>query len=521
MLRSPLLAGILMTLAAIGPLSAQTPPLRAGGDLGQEKGPCLEDAQVVVDRGFSLLHSFQYEWARGEFQEATELDPACAMAWCGEALTYNHALWEPPTREEIGLAQAALAKARLAARVTLQQRRFIGAVNLLFENHRSVPKPGRDEAFHEEMARIHKENPTEVEFAAWYGLSFLALDGAPKEKRDWRLQVDKVLWIYFDASPDHPGVLNYLIHALETTPQGAQRALPVARGYPAIAPDVPHALSMPAHIYGRLGMWNDALEATLAADRATEALNQRMGWPADRRDLRNTEWRLHAYVQLGRLMEAKTFLASLKELALETFDADTISTYTRLRYRYLLEGRRWEEALRAEPLSRSTEESSWLAHSRALAGAFTGDRDAAERGLDFVRSARRDSVQALEAEAAYAMMRGDTGEMIRIMEEVVSREDPALALLLPPIPAYELFGEMLLQVGNPKRAAKEFQRSLVLRPNRPRSLFGLAKATVARGDETAARAAVNDVMAIWVGADDDFAPRDEAQGMRRSLEDAP
>ena len=51
--------------------------------------------------------------------------------------------------------------------------------------------------------------------------------------------------------PDHPGVAHYIIHAYDYPPL-AEQALDAARRYAKIAPDSPHALHMPSHIFTRL-----------------------------------------------------------------------------------------------------------------------------------------------------------------------------------------------------------------------------------------------------------------------------
>ena len=63
-------------------------------------------------------------------------------------------------------------------------------------------------------------------------------------------------------APEHPGVFHYTIHAYDN-PALAQKGVPVAQGYDKIAPDVPHALHMPTHIFTRLGYWNESIEGNI------------------------------------------------------------------------------------------------------------------------------------------------------------------------------------------------------------------------------------------------------------------
>ena len=57
-------------------------------------------AQPYFEKGLLLLHSFEYEDARAEFQKARETDSTFAMAYWGEAMTHNHGLWRRQNYEE-------------------------------------------------------------------------------------------------------------------------------------------------------------------------------------------------------------------------------------------------------------------------------------------------------------------------------------------------------------------------------------------------------------------------------------
>ena len=57
---------------------------------------CIPAVQEQFDRGVALLHSFAYTAAEDAFQGVAELDPLCAMAHWGMAMTYFHQLWDPP-----------------------------------------------------------------------------------------------------------------------------------------------------------------------------------------------------------------------------------------------------------------------------------------------------------------------------------------------------------------------------------------------------------------------------------------
>src|SRR4026209_900300 len=65
------------------------------------------EAQKPFIEGVLLLHSFEYARARYAFLEASRIDPSFALAYWGEAMTYDHPIW--PENAKAG-ALAALSK---------------------------------------------------------------------------------------------------------------------------------------------------------------------------------------------------------------------------------------------------------------------------------------------------------------------------------------------------------------------------------------------------------------------------
>jgi hypothetical protein len=61
---------------------------------------CASAVQPPFDRALALLHNFWYSRALTAFQEIQRADPECAMAYWGAAMTYNHPLWDEPSRED-------------------------------------------------------------------------------------------------------------------------------------------------------------------------------------------------------------------------------------------------------------------------------------------------------------------------------------------------------------------------------------------------------------------------------------
>ena len=68
-------------------------------------------AQEAFLTGVKALHNFQFDEAAVAFQAAQKADPDFALAYWGEAMTYNHPVW---MQQDAAAARAALAYADLA-----------------------------------------------------------------------------------------------------------------------------------------------------------------------------------------------------------------------------------------------------------------------------------------------------------------------------------------------------------------------------------------------------------------------
>src|SRR5206468_7093753 len=92
-------------------------------------------AQPSFVRGVLLLHSFEYDEAIAAFREAQRLDPGFAMAYWGEAMSFNQPLWY---NENLDKARAVLARLaptpadRQRRAPTARERAYLDAVDRLF-----------------------------------------------------------------------------------------------------------------------------------------------------------------------------------------------------------------------------------------------------------------------------------------------------------------------------------------------------------------------------------------------------
>jgi hypothetical protein len=78
-------------------------------------------------------------------------------------------------------------------------------------------------------------------------------------------------------------------------------------------------------------------------------------------------------------------------------------------------------------------------------------------------------------------------------------------------PARELLGEMLIDLGQPAAALKEFEASHRVEPNRFQGLYGAARAAELAGDGATARTYYGRLVSLGKGADADRPEMKKAQ----------
>lgn len=250
---------VLLALSAATPLAAQTQ--RLGTISFPNSGPPA--AQRPFLRGVLLLHSFEYHDAADAFREAQRLAPGFALAYWGEAMTQTHPVWN---EQELDTARAILARLaptpeeRSARARTARERAYLEAVEILYGEG---SKARRDTLYSGAMARLAAAYPRDLEAQAFYALSLLGLSqgtrNVPTYMRAGALAEDVLR-----RNPDHPGAAHYVIHAFDD-PAHAPLGLPAARAYSRIAPGAAHARHMTSHIFLALGMWDETVDANIAA----------------------------------------------------------------------------------------------------------------------------------------------------------------------------------------------------------------------------------------------------------------
>lgn len=490
-------------------------------------------AQPAFLAGVAALHNFEYEDAVESFRQAQQLDPGFALAYWGEAMAHNQTLW---LNQDAAAARQALARlgptpeARAARAGTPRESGLIRAVEILYGEG---DKRERDQAYAKAMEGLARLHPGDVEIACFHALALLgtavrapalfdasnedahqhALVGSEAQRR-----VAEILQVVLKARPDHPGALHYLIHDYDD-PEHARLALPAARAYAKAAPASSHALHMPSHVFVQLGLWHEAAASDEAAFRASEAWALRKGLGVGMLDYHSLSWLLYESLQQGRQQRAREALARMQAGVEATGAPRHKALLSTMRAQYVVETRSWEMLSSRADFSTSAELFAIglsAAHSGAPQRAELALRELTRRAGSEQAGNRKLDVAVMEKElaAVVELLAGRGEQALSLMAEAAALEEKLPLPLGPPRPvkpSYELYGEILLELGRPGEARVQFARALGRWPGRSASLLGLARAAGRAGDARASRERYRQLLANWSHADASLGELQEAK----------
>jgi hypothetical protein len=486
---------------------------------------CSLAVEETFNRAMAMFHSFWFDPSASAFAEVAKADPSCGMAYWGIALTRlgNPFAW-PPAEKQVVAAQQALARARSAGARTQRERDYIAALGAFYDDAQTVDHRTRALAFERAMASLAERYPEDVEATILYALVLNATAQASDKTYAQQLRAAAILEPILERHPDHPGVVHYIIHSYDYPPIAA-RGLSAARRYAAIAPSVPHALHMPAHIFTRLGYWDESIETNRQSAEAAKAeLQQTELRQGSYNALHAMDYMVYAYLQQARDARAKALVDEMRGLTrvdVETFPA--AFAFAASPARYVLERGDWTAAaeLTLHPASLAWQKfpqaEAVSVFARALGAARSGDTGRARTGLERLRALEATLVAArqpfwadqvgIQAEIASAWLllaEGRSDEATALMRKAADREDATDKHPVTPgplAPARELLGEMLVETGRPAEALAEFERSQQKEPNRLRGYYGAARAAELAGRPDVARANYAKLLDLTRGAD--------------------
>lgn len=468
---------------------------------------CNAASQQKFNRGLALMHSFQYEDAEAQFQEIAKTDPDCAIAHWGIAMSLFHQIWERPQEptlkrghEEILIAQKLNAKNQ-------RERDYIAALAIFYDDPASTEYMKRVTAYSDAMGKLYAKYPKDEEAGAFYALSLLASQPPGDTTHANAQKAVAILLPLFQQDPDHPGLAHYIIHSCDN-PQMAATALPAARAYAGIASSSAHAVHMPSHIFARLGLWQEDIQANLKSVALVEQHNSGAMYMGGH-ELHAMHFLLYAYLQTGQDAKARQIVEKAQQIiagAPKNGDDSGMLEYygfaqAHFPALYALEMHHWSDAMALQPAANAPAHLQTITYWAQIIGdGHTGNAEAAQiaaKKYDEAEDAIRKSkdaymldgpnLQRKEVQAWLAFAEKKNDEAIQQMRAVADTQDKVGKAEVD-IPAREMLADMLLASNQPEAALLEYEKAMKIDPNRFNELAGAAQAAELTRQQTKADA---------------------------------
>ncbi len=234
-----------------------------------------EEARKFFLQGVAQMHSFWAVESERSFLQAAALDPEAPMPYWGIAMVATGD-FRPRFQLEgyrdlvrnLDLAprvDEAVRKARelseMPGKATDVEKMYIASIAA--RRNPLARKP--DDDYIAGLRAIVAKYPGEVEAKSYLALHLMrGFEMPDKTPREGSMEAVQLLKQLLVEAPEHPGPHHYVIHGYEGS-TFASDAWPSCKRYAELAPNIPHALHMPGHIYSQTGRWNDAVRSFASA----------------------------------------------------------------------------------------------------------------------------------------------------------------------------------------------------------------------------------------------------------------
>ena len=515
---------LLAVLPGNAPVTSDTVPLYT--DLGSyqrtitTKNPT---AQRYFDQGLRLVFGFNHGEAIRAFQEGARLDPNCAMCYWGIAYSYGPHVNAGMDSAGGVAAYAAAQKAKSLSRgASPVEQAYISAV---VKRYAKVPPANRarlDSAYATAMCDVSTRFPDDLDAATLCAEARMDL-------RPWNYwkqpagepypgtqEIVTKLESVIQRNPQHPGACHYYIHAIEAVQPA--KAVPCAERLAALMPGVGHMVHMPAHIYIRVGRYNEAVESNIHAVHSDETFIEGQKpqgvypigyYPHNLHFLSfaaTMAGRSSQALEAARTLQTKTNLDAARVVPMvQTFVPFLVLTEVNFG--------RWEDVL-AQPLpSPDLKYASFMAHyARGVAFAATGKAAEAAAELEQVKQAAAAASADDKPVADIAMhtLMGEIAQRSGKLDEAAAHFKAAIAIedaglyFEPPTwyyPVRHSLGAVLLRLGRADEAEAVYREDLKRFPENGWALFGLMQALRAQGKNADAATVDTRFREAWKDAD--------------------
>jgi tetratricopeptide (TPR) repeat protein len=488
------------------------------------------EAQTAFNRGLILAYAFSHHAAEQEFRAAVEADPACAMAHWGVALVNGpHINFPMVPPDRAAKAWDALQRAQaLAPQAGPLEQQLIAALATRYANPQPEDRTPLDHAYAAAMKPLWQQHPDNADIATLYAEALMDLHPwdlwTDAGAQPWTSEIVTTLERALELNPEHPGANHLYIHAIEASPH-AEKALAAADRLLTLAPDASHLVHMPAHIYARVGRWEQAADSNRRAESADKVFRSaypRPGFYAMYM-AHNTHFLAFSAMMQGRSAEA---LASARKLVAD-IPEDFLAEYGEVADGYLIfpsevlmRFGRWEDILKEpEPAAPYHLSRALWRFTRAVALTSLGRLEEASTEREAFRMAcaavpedrffGNNSAADLLAVATHTLD-GEMAAKEDRFEEAVDSLTNAIALEdrlrydEPPDwiqPVRHTLGAVLLRAGRAAEAEQIYREDLKKFPGNGWSLMGLRDALKKQGKTAEAETMDAAFQKAWAGAD--------------------
>ena len=490
-----------------------------------------KQAQVFFNQGLKLTYAFNHAEAHRSFMEAARLDPKCAMAYWGAAYALGPNINDPiPDTERKTNAYQAVQKAmELSKDVSKKEEDLIIALSTRYGADAAYDIDTHNTKYMEAMTKVVKKYPKDADIQTLYTAAIMNTmpwnywdSGHPNPGT---LEGKKALETAISINPDHPGAHHYYIHLVEL-PQ-PDLAVPSADKLGSLIPAAGHLVHMPAHIYFRVGRYEDAAKANVQAiaadeDYISQCLSQGM-YPLSYYP-HNIHFLWSAASFLG---DSKTAIASAKKTAEKVPVSQLMSLpflqdfYTTPMLSYVRFGK-WNEILTIPNPGIDYQHVKLIWHyARGIAFVHKNNLEKAREELVELDKLEEDlSLESLVAnytnpsskialvaqkvlggEIAAAV--GNYQKAIGLLEKGVQYED--LLIYSEPaawhVPVRHTLGAVLLKANMPEKAEAVYRKDLENIRDNGWSLMGLHQSLKAQDKTIEAEEALQRFKKAWAKAD--------------------
>jgi peroxiredoxin/tetratricopeptide (TPR) repeat protein len=258
------------------------------------------EVQAFIDQGVGQLHSFLYFESERSFRQAAKLDPDCAMAYWGMAMSNIN-----NSKRAGGFLKEARKRATSLGR---RESLYLEALEAFFKEGDNAKTKRQNWLLG--LESVVQEFPSDLDARAWLAMVTWqnAMDGIGS-----RQAVDTLIDTVLQLEPMHPGGHHYRIHLWDgVKPIRAEKS---ASLYAKTAPGIAHAWHMPGHTFTGLKRYADAAYQQEGSARVDHAYMMRDGvMPFEIHNYaHNNQWLCTSLSHIGRVHDAITVARNLVE----------------------------------------------------------------------------------------------------------------------------------------------------------------------------------------------------------------